>query len=136
MAGIIERDGVYTFDGEGDPEQMANKLTELMLDQVMQQRARLDAENPTLPWWSDIVFLTRDLNGMSNLIAACGQEQIAEAMGEIVSTSIERLLRKLVSDNDEEVAKLMHKLAEDGRVLDAILSKVVAANFSGANVEQ
>lgn len=120
------RGGVISIDGVPDEEVDAikEKLREIAGGLIDRERARLNAGSSYV-WWADLVFATRDINGICNLMAADGHGDMASFLADIVGVACQKLSLQVTGGDAEKARELLDKAQLDGDTLDAVLEQVL-----------
>ena len=95
-----------------------------------EHRARLTAENPDYPWYTDVVFLIHDFASMSNMLQA---SEDTEDIGIVLSETCQKMIPELlfyIFKDKQVVQDLLTRMSNDAMSLDAIFSKQFGTNQS------
>lgn len=115
--------GVFKVTGDEEADEVSEAVIAAMKRTSERERIRLNAENPDKPWWADAVFLLRDINGLARLFQARGEPEVAETLAEIVGRGTEGIVMNLLQGDKHAASQMLHKMVEDGQVLDAVISR-------------
>lgn len=127
--------GVYQAGDDGDLN--VEKLQDITRGLIDGERKRLTEANPQYPWWADIVFFLRDMNGITNLILLRDDEasrSISEGIATLVSSIIQNLVLMWCDGDRDKAITMLGKLVQDSEEIELVMQRAVEREL-GTNVE-
>lgn len=110
--------GLYELeDGDG-----LDKLGESVDVVTEKERARLTAAHPEHAWWADVVFYIHDMMAFGSMLRATLDDNVANGLIEVTTSTGLKLLTHLVGDKDKAGALWMTILFESN-ALDGVLQQ-------------